>query len=355
MSASSRPSPSPDWDGGDSVLLREIFRGRLWTARPATVAAVHDDLVAVYLAPGTIFKVPADTSRDDILERLARGWELRDHEWTRGRTLHLLRPGVAHAIHLWWLSPDWRFGGWYINLQEPIRPTPLGFDFMDHVLDVVIDPDLSWRWKDEEELEEAVRLGLLTRQAADGIRAEGERVIAQLEACCASLPGPAVCCPAPQHAPARTRCSMSDCIFCDIVAGEAPASFVHRDELVSAFLDIRPVTPGHMLVIPNEHVTFTHDLPDTTAERLFAVARRLARTLRRTDGVRADGVNVFVADGEAAEQEVFHAHLHVIPRFPGDGFEIDAAAWRHPVPTRETFDAIAARSGDKLSLDEPSG
>jgi predicted RNA-binding protein associated with RNAse of E/G family len=53
---------------------------------------------------------------------------------------------------------------------------------MDHLLDVVIDPDLSWRWKDEEELEEAVRLGLLTRQAADGIRAEGERVIAQLEA-----------------------------------------------------------------------------------------------------------------------------------------------------------------------------
>jgi predicted RNA-binding protein associated with RNAse of E/G family len=89
---------------------------------------------------------------------------------------------VAHAIHLWWRPPDWRFGGWYINLQEPIRPTPLGFDFMDHVLDVVIDPDLSWRWKDEEELEEAVRLGLLSRQEAASIRAEGERVIAQLEA-----------------------------------------------------------------------------------------------------------------------------------------------------------------------------
>jgi len=146
------------------------------------VAAVRDDLVAVYLAPGTIFKVPANTSRDGILERLDQGWELRDHEWRRGRTLHLLRPGVAHAIHLWWPPPDWRFGGWNINLQEPIRPTPLGFDFMDHLLDVVIDPDLSWRWKDEEELEEAVRLGLLTRQAADGIRAEGERVIAQLEA-----------------------------------------------------------------------------------------------------------------------------------------------------------------------------
>jgi hypothetical protein len=182
MSVSSRPLPTPVWHEGDPILLREIFRGRLWTARPATVAAVRDDLTAVYLAPGTIFKVPADTSRGGILERLDRGWELRDYEWTRGRTLHLMRPGVAHSIHLWWLPPDWRFGGWYINLQEPIRPSPLGFDFMDHVLDVVIDPDLSWRWKDEEELAEAVGLGLVTPQEADAIRAEGERVIAQLEA-----------------------------------------------------------------------------------------------------------------------------------------------------------------------------
>lgn len=135
---------------------------------------------------------------------------------------------------------------------------------------------------------------------------------------------------------------MGECIFCEIVAGDAPASFVHCDELVSAFLDIRPVTGGHVLVIPNEHVVFTHDLPDATADRLFAVARRLARTLRQTDAVRADGINLFVADGQAAEQEVFHAHLHVIPRFPRDGFEIDAAAWRSPPPTREALDALAA-------------
>ncbi len=77
-------------------------------------------------------------------------------------------PDVAHAIHLWWQPPDWRFGGWYINLQEPIRPTPLGFDFMYHLLDVVIDPDLSWRWKDEEELEKAVGLSLMTRREVDG-------------------------------------------------------------------------------------------------------------------------------------------------------------------------------------------
>jgi histidine triad (HIT) family protein len=135
---------------------------------------------------------------------------------------------------------------------------------------------------------------------------------------------------------------VSDCIFCSITAGEAPASFVHRDALVSAFLDIRPVTPGHLLVIPNQHVEVAHELPDATADRLFAIGRRLARGLRSSGALRADGVNLFVADGEAAGQEVFHAHLHVIPRFEGDGFQIDAAAWRGAPPSREDLDRQAA-------------
>jgi hypothetical protein len=56
--------------------------------------------------------------------------------------LYLITPGAAHAIHLWWLAPDWRFGGWYVNLQEPIRRTTLGFDYMDQMLDIVVEPDL---------------------------------------------------------------------------------------------------------------------------------------------------------------------------------------------------------------------
>lgn len=135
---------------------------------------------------------------------------------------------------------------------------------------------------------------------------------------------------------------MTDCIFCRIVAGEAPASFVHRDGLVSAFLDIRPVTRGHLLVIPDAHVEVSQDLPDATAERLFHVGRQLARALRSADGIRADGINLFVADGEAAGQDVFHAHLHVIPRFEGDGFAIDAAAWRNPPPSRAELDGQAS-------------
>src|SRR5688500_16321414 len=121
-----------DWQAGDQVILREIFRNRIWTVRPLTVAHASDELIALYLAPRTVFKVPAFTHRREQLRRLRDGWSLYDYEWTRVRCLYLLMPHVAHAIHLWWRAPDWRFGGWYVNLQEPIRPTPVGYDTMDH-------------------------------------------------------------------------------------------------------------------------------------------------------------------------------------------------------------------------------
>jgi hypothetical protein len=98
------------------------------------------------------------------------------------QALHLLMPDIGHSVHLWWLPPDWRFGGWYINLQESIRSTRLGYDSMDQLLDVVIDPDLTWRWKDEDELAEAVELGVMTEAQATAVRSEGERAIERLEA-----------------------------------------------------------------------------------------------------------------------------------------------------------------------------
>jgi histidine triad (HIT) family protein len=130
------------------------------------------------------------------------------------------------------------------------------------------------------------------------------------------------------------------CIFCRILAGDAPASFVHRGQAVSSLIDIRPVTPGHLLVIPNRHVTHVRDLPDAVADELFAVARRLARALLRT-GLRAEGTNMLVADGEQAGQEVFHAHLHVFPRFAGDGFRIGSSAYDEAPPSRTELDGVA--------------
>lgn len=130
----------------------------------------------------------------------------------------------------------------------------------------------------------------------------------------------------------------ADCVFCAIVAGEQPASFVHADGGTVAFLDIRPVTPGHLLVVPRAHAELLADLPAGAGVELFGVALGLQGALRRS-GLRCDGVNLFLADGAAAGQEVPHVHLHVFPRFPGDGFRVAAERSQHP--SREELDAQA--------------
>lgn len=109
------------------------------------------------------------------------------------------------------------------------------------------------------------------------------------------------------------------CVFCRILAGELPGTFVYRDERCAAFMDIKPVNPGHLLVVPLNHATHLADLDGTAAAHLMEVGHRLAGALRGS-GLRCEGVNFFLADGEAAGQEVFHVHLHVLPRFQGDGF-----------------------------------
>ena len=112
---------------------------------------------------------------------------------------------------------------------------------------------------------------------------------------------------------------MTDCIFCRILSGELPGTFVYRDEHCAAFMDIQPVNPGHVLVVPTRHAAYLAELDSPTAGRLMQVAQQLAAALRAS-GLRCEGVNLFLADGKAAMQEVFHVHLHVFPRFVGDGF-----------------------------------
>jgi diadenosine tetraphosphate (Ap4A) HIT family hydrolase len=133
---------------------------------------------------------------------------------------------------------------------------------------------------------------------------------------------------------------VTDCIFCRIVAGDAPASFVYRDERCAAFMDIQPVTPGHVLVIPTRHAANLSELDPEDGEHLFRVGQQLAAAVRRS-GLRCEGVNLFLADGVAAGQEVFHVHLHVIPRFQGDGFGLRFPPTYGLYPVREELDEIA--------------
>ncbi|MET9488359.1 HIT domain-containing protein [Nocardia sp. NPDC006630] len=126
-------------------------------------------------------------------------------------------------------------------------------------------------------------------------------------------------------------------IFSEIVAGQAPASKVYEDDDVLAFLDIRPVTPGHLLVIPKVPARSLAELDPAMGGKLFRVGQQLAAALRASE-VQCDGVNFFLADGVTAGQEVFHVHLHVIPRTPGDGFGLRA---RPTSPARADLDYLA--------------
>lgn len=134
---------------------------------------------------------------------------------------------------------------------------------------------------------------------------------------------------------------MSDeCVFCQILRGESPASFVYQDDSIVAFLDIQPITHGHMLVVPREHSVLMGEVNDQVAMRAFRVARTLAALVRPTLG--AEGVNLFVADGAAAFQDVPHFHVHVIPRYANDGFGITFPPGYSNPPSRGQLDTVAA-------------
>jgi diadenosine tetraphosphate (Ap4A) HIT family hydrolase len=133
---------------------------------------------------------------------------------------------------------------------------------------------------------------------------------------------------------------MDECVFCNIVAGRAPASMVYRDDACVAFMDISPINPGHLLVVPVKHARHLADLDVHTGGALFTTAQRLAAAVRKS-GLRAEGVNLLLADGEVAGQEVFHVHLHVLPRFLGDGFGHRFPATYGQRPTLEQLDSNA--------------
>ena len=107
------------------------------------------------------------------------------------------------------------------------------------------------------------------------------------------------------------------CIFCAIVRGEAPASFVHRDEVCVAFMDLFPIRSGHVLVVPRAHAVHLHELPEEVRAHLFVVATRIMEA-QRASGIGWQGGNVLVNDGPAAGQHVPHVHVHAIPRSRGD-------------------------------------
>jgi diadenosine tetraphosphate (Ap4A) HIT family hydrolase len=133
---------------------------------------------------------------------------------------------------------------------------------------------------------------------------------------------------------------MNPCIFCEIIAGKARASIVYEDEFCIAFMDLQPINSGHLLVVPRQHSASLADLSEETGGHLFAAAQKLASALRGSN-LKCEGINFLLADGEPAGQEVFHIHLHVVPRFRGDGFGFSFSQSYHSKPDRAELDASA--------------
>lgn len=138
--------------------------------------------------------------------------------------------------------------------------------------------------------------------------------------------------------------AVDGCVFCRLIARELEASVVYEDRRTVALMDIQPVTSGHVLVMPRIHSPSLVELDPADGAQLFRVAQLAASALRHS-GLRCEGVNLFLADGAAAGQDVFHVHLHVFPRFEGDGFGLRLPP-DYAVRPRAALDATASALRD---------
>ena len=126
------------------------------------------------------------------------------------------------------------------------------------------------------------------------------------------------------------------CIFCEVSVRKAPASFVYNDKDVFAMMSLEQPNPYKVLVIPHAHVESIYDLNDELAASIFQVSAKIARAIRKVSN--CDGMNLVQSNGRAGQQDVFHFHLHLVPRFTGDQIIL---AWEHTPSKRNVLDQYA--------------
>ncbi|HEU4354138.1 MAG TPA: DUF402 domain-containing protein [Actinomycetota bacterium] len=165
------------WSTGDPIVLREIWRGRVFEARPATVVEDAPEQTTLVIPGGVRCGVPIGEDGAEL--RLPdRPWRLEVRQRGPEPILSFAWPETPYAVLRW--TTEEGTPVWYVNLQRPLERTELGFDTADHALDVIVELDGSWAWKDEDELAEAVEHGLFTIEETERFRAEGERAVARI-------------------------------------------------------------------------------------------------------------------------------------------------------------------------------
>ena len=137
--------------------------------------------------------------------------------------------------------------------------------------------------------------------------------------------------------------SQQKCIFCSIVSGEIPSATIYENSEFKVILDAFPSGKGHTLILPKEHIENIYDIDGETAGKLFAFATVVARALRKV--LNCDGMNLIQNNGEVAGQTVFHFHMHLIPRFKGDGLKFN---WPTQKFTSEEMQHLAEEIGRNI-------
>lgn len=171
------------WEPGSQILwrYRQNAGDTFHIARPVTVVRDDEDLLAVWLAPGTecVKPVMADGTQvhaEPLASRYKKPRDVARGRWFGTGVLKLARPGEPWSVWLFW-EPGWCFKNWYVNLETPLARWDGGVDSEDHFLDICVYPDRSWDWRDEDEFAQAQQDGLMDAQAAERVRAAGRSAV----------------------------------------------------------------------------------------------------------------------------------------------------------------------------------
>ncbi|MET9424206.1 MULTISPECIES: DUF402 domain-containing protein [unclassified Streptomyces] len=180
------------WEPGDHILWR--YRGHatgragraFHICRPVTVVQDTDELLAVWMAPGTECVKPVIADGTPVHEepldtRYTAPRTTARTRWSGNGVLKLAQPGLPWSVWLFW-EHDWQFRSWYVNLEEPRTRWSGGVDSEDHYLDISVYPDRSWLWRDEDEFEQAQRVGLMDARTARGVREAGRAAVEVIRA-----------------------------------------------------------------------------------------------------------------------------------------------------------------------------
>jgi predicted RNA-binding protein associated with RNAse of E/G family len=164
------------WEPGQAIVMREVWRGRVYSIFPVRV--VQDSLTWTALClPRQATGLFPHTQEGIVLRIPVEEWILKEDPWQGDDILYLVHAGLGYTFTAWW-DDGHIFGGWKIDLVEPVRRTPLGFDYMDQLLDVIVSADRSsWTWKDEDEVQEALAKGLFREEQVHDLYRRGEHAL----------------------------------------------------------------------------------------------------------------------------------------------------------------------------------